>query len=183
MGQDDQAAPFMTISDAVIALLRDLRVGSKSTAISDDRTFALVEDICTQLIRQKFTELGATEDDQGNDITITATSNNKEIVLATLTSSEIMNSAPSLAAHLLHMLTTRSYEPPNMAKSSPSEKHPQPEPRLDVSGYLSGARDQSQNQSTAISVLSAQALGSTYPSELLDETRGSCCSIPALNSI
>lgn len=72
---------------------------------------------------------------------ILATSNNKETIIANLTSSETMNSAPSLAAHLLHMLVIRSYEPQDMARSSPSEKHPQPEPRLEASGHLNNARD------------------------------------------
>lgn len=69
-----------------------------------------------------------------------------------------------------------------MARSSPSEKDPQPEPGLEASVYLTGVRDQSQSQMTAISALSARALGLTYPSDLLDETRVSGCSIPTMNS-
>lgn len=62
-GLGDQSAPFMTTYDTILAFLRDLRVGSNASVIPDDRTFVLVEDICTHLIRLRTTELGAIRPD------------------------------------------------------------------------------------------------------------------------
>jgi hypothetical protein len=49
-----------------------------------------------------------TQNNHTNSVTITVVSKSREIVLASLTSSELMSSTADLAAHLLHMLQLQS---------------------------------------------------------------------------
>jgi hypothetical protein len=92
------------MQDAVSALLLDVHVGHDATQDLDDQTSEMVGSICEHLNRLNVTSMGWNCDEEPFDIKITIASSQGEILLASLTSSELTSSIADLAAHLLHML-------------------------------------------------------------------------------
>jgi hypothetical protein len=88
--------------NTVLALLRDLQLGDNVSQVINNHTSALVENLCEYFTTLNITEMRFTRNKY--NITITAVSNSREIVLASLTSSKLMSSMADLAVHLFYML-------------------------------------------------------------------------------
>jgi hypothetical protein len=94
--EHDRESQFRATYNAVLALLTDLRLEDSSSLVIDGHTAKLVENICESLMPHP------------HSVNIILTSDVREIVLASLTASELMSSSADLAAHLLNRLQQQS---------------------------------------------------------------------------
>lgn len=175
LGHDGESNQFCTIHDAVLALLTDI-VGSKSQDIDrDDRTSTLIGELSEYLARLEITGMRLTRNDLSGQAIVATRLDCQEIVLASLTPSELTSSIADLAARLLHVVQLQKPQP----ASTPTV--PVDDPAL--RGYI--RREDNHSQSWTVNsihshmpISTAQQYGLTYPSALLDCTNVSGCSIP-----
>jgi len=108
LGHDGESNQFCPIYDAVLALLTDL-LGSKSQDIDiDDRTSTLIGELSEYLARLEITAMRLTRNDVSGQAIVAIGLDRREIMLASLTPSELMSSTADLAAHLLYMVQFRN---------------------------------------------------------------------------
>ena len=90
--------------DALLALLRDpLESKSQDTGI-DDHTSCLIRELSEHLARLEITGLRLTRNKLSGKAVVATGLNCREIVLASLTPSELMSSVADLVAHLHHLV-------------------------------------------------------------------------------
>ena len=111
--------------DAVLELLTDLQLGGRRTQAIDNHASTLIKNICEYFTRLNITQMSLNQDEHLRNVTITAASNGREIVLASLTSSELMSSTADLAEHILHMLQMQSPQMRSPQMRSPQMRSPQ----------------------------------------------------------
>lgn len=167
---------FHTMYDAVLALLTDLlQPGDRESQDIDNRTRILIGEICGYLTRLHITGMRLATDDLSGNMTVRVGVDGAEIVLASLTPSELESSATDLAAHLLHMLRLQRPQLPN-APMAPVGGAP-----LQTDVVAQDAHSQNQaidDRGSPTTTSSSQQEGVTYPSALLDLTNVSGCSLP-----
>lgn len=174
LGRGGESNQFCTIYDAVFALLTDL-LGSKSQDIDlDDRTSTLIGELSEYLARLEITGMRLTRNDISGQAIVATGLDCREIVLASLTPSELMSSIADLAAHLLHMVKLQI---PRLA-SIPAVAVDDPTLRA----YIITDDNRSQKRTvnsidSHMPISTARQYGLTYPSALLDCTNISGCSI------
>jgi len=189
MGQDSESLPYEYMYDAVVQLLRDLRLeGCAGQRVRQFRCSSrLIKSICEQLTRLEITQLGTYHPSDSEFVAVTANHDDAEVVLTNLKVSELQQSTENLAARLLHTLRssqTRA-ERVSVIKSQtqpPLQSQPnlQPQALLQPQSYLPPQRLSVVSEPSTSSIESAHGLGLTYPGELLDYTILSGCSIPTL---
>src|SRR5437762_309737 len=108
--------------DAVLTLLTDLQLGDSTNQVIDEHTSALVGNICEYLTQLNIARMGVNHNEHSHNVTIMDASNRREILLASLTSSELMSSTADLAAHICHMLQLQStaMEPADVLPADPT---------------------------------------------------------------
>ena len=170
---DGESNQSCIIYDAVLALLADL-LGNKGQDI-DDRTIMLIRELSECLVRLEINGMRLTRNDVSGQAIVATGVDSREIVLASLTPSELMSSTAELAAYLLHMLqlqNPRQTSTPTVPVSDPSSK---------AYNNTDDSRSQSWTVNSIdshIPISTARQYGLTYPSALLDCTNISGCSIP-----
>lgn len=165
--------------DAVVTLLTDLQLGECDSQDVDEHTRVLVGGLCEHFVRLEITGMRLSQNGLSDHATIMAVSNNREIVLARLTSSELMNSTADLAAHLLHMLRFQSPRLRSTPTAAVDDTSPQTTPTAQENYPRSWTVDNTDSQMT---VSSSRQDGVTYPSALRDVTNISGCFIPISRS-
>jgi len=99
----------------------------------------------------------------------------REIVLASLTPSDLMSSVADLAAHLLHMVQSHNPRPASTAAVPVNVPSPRAYLITDDNCSRSGTVSIIDSHS---SISTVQQYGLTYPSALLDCTNISGCFVP-----
>ena len=104
IGHQGKSTQFCITYDTVLALLTDL-LGSKSQDIDiDDCIRTLIGELSDHLARLKVTGVRLTRNDLSGHAIVATGLDCREIVLASLTPSELISSIADLAAHLLPMV-------------------------------------------------------------------------------
>ena len=175
LGYQGESNQSCTMYDAVLALLMDLLQSKSQGTGIDDRTSTLIGELSEYLAGLEITGMRLTWNDLSGQAIVATGLDCQEIVLASLTPSELTSSIAELAAHLLHMVHLQSPRPASTSTAPVDD----PPPRACV------VRDDNRSQSwTANSIDShmptstARQYGLTYPSALLDCTNVSGGSIP-----
>jgi hypothetical protein len=149
---------------------------SKSQDIDiDDRTNILIGELSEFLAQLEITGMRLTRNDLSGHTIVATGLDCREIVLASLTHSELMSSIADLAAHLLHMVQLQNPRP----ASTPAVPVDDPPPRA----YFITDDNRSQSWTvnsidSHLSISTVQQYRLTYPSALLDCTNISGCSVP-----
>jgi len=169
LGYQSEPNQSCTIHDTFLALLTDL-LGSKSQGIDiDDRTNTLIRELSEYLAQLEIIGMRLTRNDLSGLAIVATGLDCREIVLASLTPSELMSSIADLAAHVLHMVQLQY---PRSAST----------PAVPVDDLITDDnRSQRWTVSSIDSHLSSstvQQYGLTHPSALLDCTNISGCSAP-----
>lgn len=170
LGNDGEPNQFCIKYNAVFALLMDLQ-GSNNQDV-DDRTSTLIGELSEYLARLKITRLRLTRNDVSGIAVVATGMDCQEIVLASLTPSELMSSTAELAAHILHMVQLQNSRP----ASTPTVPVGDPPRRA----YVITDNNRSQTVDSIksrIPIPAARRYGLTYPSALLDCTTISGCSV------
>jgi serine/threonine protein kinase len=154
---------FDELYNAILKLFVDLEVDASHDL--DERTCALIEELCENFCRLNITRVRLTKDNILDQTIVFAGREGDEFMLATLTPSEVICPPAELAAHLLNMLEFQGLQRRSRAKQSESP--------LDDTTIHTGFRTQELNwtaDSTGSQITSSnvQELGVTYPSALLD---------------
>ena len=155
--------------------MKDL-LGSKSQDIDiDDRTSTLIGELSKYLARLEITGIRLTRNDLSGQAIVATGLGCREIVLASLTPSELMSSIADLAAHLLHMMQFQNPRPASTPTVAVDD------PLLRACIITDDKRSKSWTVSSIDSYMpisTARYYGLTYPSGLLDCTCLSGFSIP-----
>lgn len=161
--------------DAVLAILRDLLQSTSQNTSIDDRTSTLIGELNEFLAGLEITGIRLTLNDLSGQAIMATSLDRREIVLASLTPSELTSSITDLAAHLLHIIHLQSPRPASTSTAPVND----PPPRAYV------IKDDNHSQSWRVSssdshmpISDARQYGLTYPSALLDCTNISGDSIP-----
>lgn len=107
----NKSSPLHTMYDAVLALLNDLLPTGGANQNVDDDASAMVRRLCEYLTSLNIAKMAVHQEQPYITIIITTSSNNKEMVLANLISSELMISIEVLAGHLFHKLQFQILQP------------------------------------------------------------------------
>ncbi len=109
--------------DAVLSLLTDLLRSKNQDIDVDDLTNTLIEEVSEHLARLEITKMRLTRNDLYGQAIVATGFDFREIVLTSLTPSELMSSTADLAAHLLHMVQLQNPWPastPTVSVDDPS---------------------------------------------------------------
>jgi hypothetical protein len=136
-----------------------------------------VENICEYLTQLNIAKIGLNQNENSSNVTAITASEGREIVLASLTSSELMSSTADLAEHLFHMLRFQSPRLRSIAMAPTDDLPFQTDSTAQKNRRLSRATDHTDSET---STPSARQYGLTYPSAFLDATYNSDFTIPAL---
>ncbi|KAI9844979.1 MAG: hypothetical protein M1837_005123 [Sclerophora amabilis] len=174
MDKDAKPTQFGAMYDAVLELLTDLQPGESARQALDDHTSALVRNVCDHFTRLNITRIGLIKDEHSRNVTITATSNSREVVLASLATFESMGSTADLAEHFIHILQMQSPQ----LRNTPTEPVSDPAMQTESIPLGDGHSSLETDQAGSETMTSTQRYGLTYPSALLDVTNVSGCSTP-----
>ncbi|KAL8646621.1 MAG: hypothetical protein Q9210_006032 [Variospora velana] len=175
--QKRESGQFRAVYDAVLALLADLQVEDPVTLGIDGHTRALVEELCGYFAQLGVTDLRLTKNEHYDLTTITAISTSKEFVVARLTSSHCMTSTADLAAYLLLPLRGSGTAGIPAVPVSQCPVQAAFTAQDDISSWETESGDSHWTSATA------QRNGVTYPSELVDITRITGCSVSCLSDL
>ncbi|KAI9826027.1 MAG: hypothetical protein M1826_006825 [Phylliscum demangeonii] len=171
---DGKVDQYSSLRDTIVALLTDLRLGDgKSEKMElDAHAYALIEELCESLAQLELTEMRLARNDRSGQAIIATGSNCREIVVASLTSSELMSSYTELVKHLLLMVQFQSPPVPGPpVPCPPTEQCP-----VDATTPDGPAWGQSVDTIRSDTTPDARKNGITYPSALLDCVNISGCS-------
>ena len=173
-GESDQSD---TMYDAVLALLRDLLQNKSQNTDIDDCTNTLIGELSEYLAELEITGMRLAQNDLPGRAIIATGLDRQEIVLASLTPSELTSSIADLAAHLLHMVHLQNPRPISLSTV------PVEDPPPGTCIITDDDRSQSWTVSSIdshIPIPTARQYGLTYPSALLDYANVSGGSIPSI---
>ncbi|KAK0973035.1 hypothetical protein LTR54_017428 [Friedmanniomyces endolithicus] len=174
--------------ECVLALLRDIQMGTESNETLDSRTIVLVQDLCQRLDRLIIERIRTQIDEEAECTTVIGVSEAQDYTLASLTSSDVANSVADLARHFINMTDLLTPDP----QTSKASGGNQDSVRLskstvkmlgpDQRGNIRIAQSESSNQPKSvkthtpvhqlslpvIDLGSTHPIGRTYPSAMLD---------------
>ncbi|KAI9764751.1 MAG: hypothetical protein M1835_007514 [Candelina submexicana] len=104
LGHQGESNQSFSMYDAILALLTDLLQSKGQDIDIDDRTSTLIRELSEYLARLEITGMRLTQNDLSGQAIVAIGLDCREIVLASLTPSELMSSIADMAAHLLHMV-------------------------------------------------------------------------------
>ena len=149
--------------NAVLVLLRDLLQIKSQDIDIDDHTNTVIGELSEYLARLKITKMRLTRNDLSGRAIVATSLDCQEIVLASLTPSELTSSIADLAPHLLHIV--RSQNPQLISTSTvPDDNRSQNWTVSSINSHISTS--------------TARQHGLTFPSGCLDITKISGVSIP-----
>ena len=170
---DGGPTPYATNYNAVLALLTNLWLGDDEGQEMeiDDHTEALIGDLCEHFVRLEVTKLRLARADHSVQVIVAAGSDCQEVVLANLTSSELMSSITDLVMHILHMVQFQS----SQLQRTPTVHE------NDLRADFMAHDDPSQKNTVGTigkrtATLSTRKTRISHPSEPLDCTNVSVCS-------
>ena len=107
----DESTKYRSMHSAVCVLLKDLCLGNHGSHNDNQLVSDLVGDLCEHFTQLGITELKVSPNNSRSSVDLKAFSTSHNFILASLTSSELMNSTTDLAAHLLHILRLQTPQP------------------------------------------------------------------------
>ena len=126
----------------VLEFLKDMQIGDGSNESPAARTPGSIDTLCQQFKRLKIAEVKMHNDHVTEQTIVTAVSEAREFMLASLTSSDLANSVADLAQHLTHIMQLLSPDPQTSSESAKRNASSQCDPALASSRYVGNTVNQ-----------------------------------------